>query len=189
MRVLGLDASTTTVGISVIDYDDDNNKTLVYCNYYKPPKSGDPFSRLSAVRSFIFDLLDEYKPDDVALEDIILFMQGRSSAKTITSLAILNRTVGLAVYNHFGKSPTLLNVRTIRSCLKLDGVTPVKEDMPEVVAKHLKIDFPYRYITRGKLKGQKISVESYDIADGIAVGLAFIEKRKPKSKTLKKKKI
>lgn len=187
MRVLGFDASSTTIGVSVIDYDDVGMQ-LVYCDYFKPPKKGEIFARLSAVRAFVFEMLDTYKPDDVALEDIVLFMKGRSSAKTITTLAVLNRTVGLAVFNHFGKEPKLLNVRTIRSQLKINNVTPKKEDMPENVATHLGIAFPYRYISKGKTKG-KIAVESYDMADGTAVSLAFIKLSKPKAKPIKKKKI
>lgn len=187
MRVLGLDASTSTIGISVIDYTDDGEMTLVYCNYFKPPKNDDIFIRLAAVRGFIFDLLDKYKPDHVAIEDIILFMKGKSSAKTITGLAVLNRTVGLAVLNHYGTSPVLLNVLKIRHAIKIDTL-PSKEEIPELVAKHLNIDFPYKYKTKGKAKG-KIAVESYDMADGIAVGLAFIKLSKPKAKIVKKKKI
>ena len=182
MRVLGFDASTSTIGISVIDWEDPNKPQLVFCNYFKPPKHGDIFYRLSCVRSFVFELLDKYQPDYVALEDIILFMKGKSSAKTVTSLAVLNRTVGLAIYNHFGKSPHLLNVRRIRSLLKLKSESPSKEDMPELVSQHLGIPFPYKYITKGKNKNIKIATESYDMADGIAVSLAFIKSLQPKKK-------
>lgn len=186
-RVLGFDASTTTIGVSVVDYDD-SKQILVHCDYFKPPKDGDIFVRLATVRAFVFEMLDKYKPDDVALEDIILFMKGKSSAKTVTGLAVLNRTVGLAIFNHFGKPPVLLNVLKIRHALKEDKALPAKEDMPELIAKRLGIDFPYRYVSRGKTKG-KIAVESYDMADGIAVSLGFIETSKIKPKVVKKKKI
>ena len=56
--------------------------------------------------------------------------------------------------------------------------------MPELVAKHLGITFPYRLCKKGK-----IQVESYDMADGIAVALyyAFIITGQVKQKMKKSK--
>lgn len=184
MRVLGLDASTTTIGISVIDSNDGYNK-LVYHNFYKPPKKFDIFYRLNAVREEITNLIKKWQPDCVALEDIILFMKGHSTAKTISSLAVLNRTVGLAVLNALGKPPELFNVMKIRHCLKLTKDLPAKEDIPELVAYHLNIDFPWR-----KNSKDKIIVENYDVADSMAVALTCVKsknvEKKPPSKRKKK---
>lgn len=189
---MGLDASTTTIGISIIDYDDyGDSKSFVLCDYFKPPKNGNIFERLAVVRNFIIEMLRKYKPDDVALEDIILFMQGRSTAATVSSLAVLNRTVGLAILNETGRPPELLNVMSIRHALKLEKDLPKKEDMPNLVAHHLDIEYPWRYVTKGKNKG-KIAVESYDSADAVAVALAFIQNlnkpKKTKSKSKRKSK-
>jgi hypothetical protein len=48
---------------------------------------------------------------------------------------------------------------------------PKKEDMPDLVAKHLGITFPYEYDKKGKVKEV-----SRDMADGVAVALyhAFV---------------
>lgn len=186
-RILGLDASTTTIGLCVIDFDG-YGKTLVHHEYFKPPKKGDIFERLATVRDFIFERLDEYKPDHVCLEDIILFMKGHSTAKTINSLAVLNRTVGLAVFNHSGRAPTLLNVMKIRHALKLDKKLPTKEEIPDLVAFHLNLgEFPWRLN-----KKEKVMEENYDMADAMAVALTFIKisavELKPK-KTSKKKRL
>ena len=168
-RILGLDASTTTIGLSVIDYDDDS-MTLVHHEYFKPPKKGHILERLATVREFIFECMEKYRPDDVALEDIILFMRGHSTAKTVSSLAVLNRTVGLAVFNQSGRIPHLLNVMKIRHALKRTKELPSKEEIPDLVAFHLGIDFPMKLNKKGKTM-----VENYDVADAIAVALAFIK--------------
>jgi hypothetical protein len=76
---------------------------------------------------------------------------------------------------------------SIRHGLKINKVFPKKVDMPELVAKHLGIVFPYERTTKGKSK-DKIKMESYDKADGIAVALyyAFMLTGKVKRKVKKK---
>lgn len=186
MRLLSLDASTTTVGLAVFDYTNFADKQLIHCEYYKPAKKGHIFERLAKVRDYIYSKMDTYHPDEVALEDIILFMKGHSTATTVSSLAVLNRTVGLAVYNHSGKPPELLNVMKIRHALKLYKTLPAKEEIPNLVAHHLKIDFPWILN-----KKEKPIVENYDMADAMAVGLASIKIKdvdlKPKKSSKKKK--
>lgn len=166
-RVLGLDASTNTIGICVLDFEADGYLNLVYSSYYKPPKKGHPIERLGTTKLAIENIIDIYKPDHIALEDIILFMKGKSTAKTTTSLASLNRTVGLAAYDKMKKPPTLLNVMTIRHAIK-DGEFPEKEKIPELVAKKLNINFPWMFNKNNK----KID-ENFDVADGMAVALAY----------------
>lgn len=186
-RVLGLDASTSTVGIAVIDYQphfikDIPSVELVHHDFYKPPKTGNIFSRLDQVQDKIAGLLKEFEPDDVVVEDIILFMKGRSTAKTITSLAIFNRAVGLKILQEMGRPPHLLNVMAIRHCLKLTKDLPAKEDIPDLVAHHLGINFPWKFNKKGKP-----FVENGDVADAIAVALTFINKSYA-PKLIKKKK-
>lgn len=187
MRVLGLDASTNTIGISIIDYDELGNLSLIDKLFYKPPKKGHPIERLAFTKLAISNLIDKYNPDHIAIEDIILFMKGKSTAKTTTSLAALNRTVGLAAYEKTGKPPTLLNVLTIRHAIKLKKL-PSKEEIPDVVAERL--GFKWEWM---KNKNGKIIAENFDVADGIAVALAFICLTLPggklsQQKNLKKKK-
>lgn len=166
-RVLGLDASTNTIGICVLDFTLDGKFDLVIASYYKPPKKGHPIERLAITKSAIEKIIEKYNPDHVALEDIILFMKGKSTAKTTTSLAALNRTVGLAVHNKTNTPPTLLNVLTIRHAIK-NGEVPDKDKIPETVANKLNIEFPWIYN-----KNNKPIPENYDVADGIAVALAY----------------
>ena len=189
-RVLSFDASTKTIGVSVIDYKEHwvtglPQIGLVHSEAYSPPRKGNILARLHAVREKIAEYIATWEPDDVALEEIMLFMQGKSNAKTITSLAVLNRTVGLAIFDLMGKPPEMLHVSSIRASLKINDQRPKKEDMPDIVAHHLGITFPWIMDKKGK-----IAVESYDMADGIAVGLAFIvlnsAEKKPR-KTSKKK--
>jgi Holliday junction resolvasome RuvABC endonuclease subunit len=181
---MSLDASSTTIGVAIIDYDD-SSMDLHHKEYYKPPKKGNLFERLAAVRQFIQDKIDEFKPDATAMEDILLFMGhgskcpvckrplgGASTAKTITTLAVLNRTVGLAIFDKMNKAPYLYNAMRIRHAIKPDKTLPPKEEIPNVVANILGFTFDFKM---RKSKGKMIpSEENYDIADAIACGICHV---------------
>jgi Holliday junction resolvasome RuvABC endonuclease subunit len=182
-RVLGFDVSSTTIGYCVLDIEDNNDIHLIVADYLKPLKKGSIIERIVDTRDKIQTIITKAKPDYIGIEDIIQFMQGKSTAKTIIMLTTFNRMIGLCAYDYLKKSPELFSVMTIRHGLKTDNVFPKKEDMPELVAKHLGITFPYEVNKKGKVK-----VESFDKADGVAVALyyAFVLTEKIKRKGKKK---
>ncbi len=170
-RILSLDISTTTIGISLLEVSEDGYLSLAYCDYYKPPKEGNLFERLSTTRDYIKSEIIELSPTDIAIEDIIQYMP-KSTAATIIALAQINRVIGLCCYDLMGAPPTLFDVNKIRRTIKLGKLQPKKEDIPSVIEKHLGIKFPYIMKIKGKNKGKPI-IENYDMADSIAVGLCY----------------
>jgi Holliday junction resolvasome RuvABC endonuclease subunit len=187
-RVMGVDPSTTTVGISIIDYDDGYKPTLIHSEFYKPDKSNGILEMLYLARTHILNLFGKYKVQEFVIEDYIRFMKGSSSAGTVIPLAILNMTLRLAILD-LGIIPEALNVLKIRHALKLTKILPKKEDMPELVAQHLGISYPWLYKINRK-KQQVIMDESYDVADSMAVTLAFVKLKtvsKKKSRVISKK--
>lgn len=167
-RVLGLDVSSSTVGWAIIDYDDKSIK-LVDSGFIKPSKKVSIFVSLSKLKKDIIGLIDKFKPDDVAIENIVEFMASKSSSKTIIALSVYNRTVGLACFEKTNKEPNLYSVMTIRHKIKLTKQLPKKEDIPSILEHHLKIKFPYHYN-----KNKKVIIENFDMADGIAVALCHV---------------
>lgn len=167
-KIIGLDLSTTTIGIGILEKKKKSIK-LVKAFYFKPDKSQDVFFMLSGIKKFISELITEFKPEQVAVEDF-LWGKRKTNIKTLINLAVLNRMVCLQLREEFEIIPISLAPITVRNTLKLTEEMPAKEDMPEVIAKHLKIDFPFVYNTRGR-----VAVESFDIADGIAVALAALK--------------
>lgn len=182
-KVLGFDVSSTTIGYCVLEIDDNNQIHFGYANYLKPAKKGNIIERIVDTRDKIQSIIEQVKPDYIGIEDIIQFMKGHSTAKTIIMLTTFNRMIGLCAYDYLKKSPELFSVMTIRHGLKTGKDLPKKEDMPELVAKHLGITFPYEANKKGKVK-----VESFDMADGVAVALyyAFVLTGKVKRKGKKK---
>lgn len=186
--VLGFDASSTTIGFCVLSIDDtDGYIAYKTCGYLKPLKEGSIISRIVDTRNAIQDIIDLYQPDYIGIEEIIQYMQGKSTAQTIITLTTFNRMICLLCYDYLQREPELFNVMSIRHGLKIGKDLPPKEDMPELVAQHLDITFPYELITKGKNKG-KPKVENNDKADATAVALyyAFVLTGKVKRKAKKK---
>jgi Holliday junction resolvasome RuvABC endonuclease subunit len=172
MRVLGLDISSTTIGWGILDITD--QITLFDCGFIKPTHDGDILSRICHTKKQITEILEKYQPTHIAIEDIIQYMSKGTSANTIIILCSFNRCLAIAAAEYLTnkhKTPTypkLCSVHDIRTGLKTGDDKPEKEEIPDVIAGKLGIPFPYEYGRK-----QSIKKESYDIADGIAVGLYY----------------
>lgn len=167
--ILGIDCSSTTIGWCALELDDRTNDIkFIKGGYIKPLKTGSIIDRIADTRNKMQELFNDIKPNYIGIEDIIQFMKGKSTAKTIIMLTTFNRMIGLLAFDYLQKVPELFNVMSIRHGLKLNKILPKKEDMPELVAHHLKISFPYEYNKKGNIKE-----ESYDKADGVAVALYY----------------
>jgi Holliday junction resolvasome RuvABC endonuclease subunit len=167
-KVMGLDISSTTIGICLLSYND-KKIILDHVSYYRPPKKGNLFERLAVVREYIRGKVDELKPDFVTIEDIVLYMKGKSSATTVTTLAVLNRIIGLTVFDKLNKPPYLYNAMRIRHAIKKGKDLPSKQDIPELVADILQVKFPYV-----KNRNGDNAKENEDMADAIACGICHI---------------
>lgn len=176
--ILGLDVSSTTIGIGVVEAQD-KEISFVSCSYLKPNKKGSILERLDNTRQDINKIIQQIKPDEIAIEDIVQFMSGSSTAKTIITLTSFNRMIGLLSLDYLHRPPSMYSVLTIRHGLKVTKKLPKKEEMPELLATHLNIKFPYL-----KNKNKKIKIENYDMADGLAVALysAFLSTGRAKRK-------
>jgi Holliday junction resolvasome RuvABC endonuclease subunit len=187
MRILSFDCSSTTIAYSVLQINKENNLIeLKEVDFFKPIKTPDFILKLVDSRNKLKEIIEKTKPDLIAIEDIIKFFPGKSSANTIITLANFNRMLCVVAYDHLKVNPTMCSVMAIRHKLKESKELPSKQEMPELVAKHLKIKFPYKYKEKGKLKGQPL-IENEDMADAIAVGLfTAINILNPKIKKQKK---
>jgi Holliday junction resolvasome RuvABC endonuclease subunit len=181
-KVLGIDCSSSTIGYCVLEIDKSGQINFISASYLKPIKEGTILQRIVNTRDKMLVILNKVKPDYIAIEDIVQFMKGKSTAKTIITLTTFNRMISLLSYDFLKKSPELFSVMSIRHGLKLGKILPKKEEMPDLVAKHLGIIFPFIYNKKGKIK-----LETYDVADGIAVALYYCFVLTGKIKKVKRK--
>jgi hypothetical protein len=181
-KVLGLDVSSTTIGYGLLNVDlEKSTIDYVHSGFIKPNKTEDFIKDLADTRDEIKVLIDKYQPDYIGIENLIKFMKGASSADTIIKLTSFNRMISLVAYDYLKRSPELFNVMSIRHGLKLTKVLPKKEELPELLEKHLNFKFPFTLSKKGK-----IQEESYDESDGVCVSLYYSMKLTNKLKTKSK---
>jgi Holliday junction resolvasome RuvABC endonuclease subunit len=174
-RIMGLDISSKTIGWGILDVNIETKEIkYIDSNIFHPIEKEDDnlIKRLYDTRETIYDLMEKYSPDEIVIEDILLYIANRSTAVTVVCLAVFNRCIGLAAMDWLGKPPIYLLVSEIRSAIKLGKTNPAKEEIPAVVASHLNIEFPYFTISRGINRGQP-HITSFDRADAIAAALAY----------------
>lgn len=165
--ILGLDISSSTIGYGVLSLDTVSKEIkFLSMSYIKPLKEGTIIERLVDTRDKIKKIIKDIKPTRICIEDILLFVSNKSTAQTIIVLAVFNRMIGLLAFDYLKETPSMYGVLAIRRALMPGKDLPAKEDMPELVAWHLNIKFPYEFGKKGKIK-----IENCDMADGCSVAL------------------
>lgn len=175
---MGLDISTSTIGIAILKVK--STPHLKYSEFFKPNKKLAQLDMLSDAKGHITELVEDFEVTEVAVEQYVQFMKGKSNAKTVIPLAILNTVIRLDIWESCRIQPRVMNVLKIRHAIKQGKKLPPKEDVPELVANILGIDFPWEYKINRRTKKKEKRVENWDVADAIAVALAHI--RKPEGK-------
>lgn len=177
--ILGIDSSSETIGLGVLEINLlTNDIKYLSCEYVKPPKDGNISERIFTTRNQIQEIINRIKPDYIAIEEIVQFMKGKSSANTIIMLTTFNRMNCLIARDYLGHSPELFNVLSIRHGIKLSKVLPKKEELPFCLEQHLNFKFPFEY-TMKKVKTSKVLVQgkikdvSYDMSDALCVALHY----------------
>ena len=174
--VLGLDISSSTIGWSLLEYDDQRIELREY-GHIKPPKSNKGSLAVRALRAHdeVCDLLIEKMPDFVASEAYAnKFPAGRSTARTIIVLSVFNELISIACLRGLKYEPQRYAVVTIRSMLS-------KEAGYKISSKEECFEFVKKYFSNFSLrnnKNGKIAKECYDEADSIAVALTYIFKER-----------
>lgn len=171
---MGLDISTSTVGIAILQVKDKSTPHLQYTEYFKPNKKLDQLEMLLDAKGHITELVEDFDVTEVAVEEYVKFMKGKSNAKTVIPLAILNTVIRMDIWENCKIEPRVMNVLKIRHAIKQGKKLPPKEDVPELVANILGVKFPWEYKTNRRTKKKEKRVENWDVADAIAVALAHI---------------
>ena len=91
-RILGFDCSSQTIGWALLETNEDSKSiNMIECGYIKPIKNGSIIDRLVNTRDKVSTIIKRLLPDYIGIEDILLFMKGKSTANTITVLTAFNR--------------------------------------------------------------------------------------------------
>jgi hypothetical protein len=189
---LGLDISTTVIGIALFD----KNDKLCNLEYIKFKPKTNLFQRLD---DFIehFEQLSlainlengENKLEHISIEEPLKAFKGKfSNAETIQKLTTMNAFISSYLYRKFKIEPRYYNVNTARktafpSLVIPKGATNKKYLIWEkVVEKEPQINWKY------SKKTHKLMDENFDMSDAYVVGYADIVTRSITNKNLNKEK-
>ena len=180
--ILGVDISTSITGFAVV-----GDGHIVYYDSIDLRKFKDVFEKTVAIKEKLLDIYEMYQCDndssirigesEFPIEHIYIeqslhmFMGGKSSAKTLSTLTRFNGIVSWLLYELFEIKPKFISASSAR---KQSGIkVPRGQKAKEVVLQHLlesEPAFTIEYTRHGNPKP-----ESYDRADAIIIAKAGYE--------------
>ena len=178
--ILGLDISSSIVGISIFQIDG----SLYDLRYIDLRKIESFFKKADYVRAKLQDLKCELNSQilTISVEECAQsFRKGFSSAQTLSTLARFNGVVSQIAYETFEVEPLYNNVVSSRKSLgiKLDKTSAIdtKEQIVAwVTLQEPQWKFPTKIMTRGKNAGLEIhEAFCYDMADAYVIGKVAIK--------------
>jgi len=184
--VLGIDISTSITGFAVLN----NKGELIYSDSIDLRKYKTMFRKSVEIKEKIIDIFEEFVCDveaDAEIEHIYIeqslhmFMSGKSSAKTLSTLTRFNGIVSWLIYELFEIEPKYIGASSAR---KNAGIrVPRGQKAKQVVMKFLldnEPKFVIEYTTQGNPKP-----EAFDRADALVVAKAgySIEQARSKENT------
>ena len=171
---LGIDASTTTVGFSILKHDMNGSELLDY-GYIKPDKNTSVYDRaLDTVNKLMF-YIKKYNVDNINMESMLKnFKYGRTSTDVLIMLAEWNLALRLLLYIKTKKLVYLFHPTTARKLAwgtifhkvpdkKMAVLEKALEFFPELI-----VSFPK--ISKGPRKGAPKD-EIFDVTDSITLGM------------------
>lgn len=176
--ILGIDISTSITGFAIVG----DNQLLHYSSIDLRKHKG-VFSKAIVLKEYIEDLFENYQLDqehsgwggsEYPIEKIYIeqplhmFMRGKSSAKTLSSLMTFNGIVSWLIYDLFEIEPCYIAATSAR---KHCGIKVKRgEKSKQIVLEHLLANEPAFHVEYTKHGNPK--PESYDRADAIVVAKA-----------------
>ena len=167
--ILGLDISTSVVGIAILDAD----KNLITYNAIKFKANMDLESRAAFLKKGIQILDTQWRIKHVFVEQpFIAFSGGKTTAVTMSKLQRFNGMCCYGLYCIFGDSPTLIQANKARGLvgIKVRRGEKAKPVVLKWVEENYEEDFTYELTHKGNPKPT-----TFDMADAIVVARAGIE--------------
>lgn len=171
--ILGIDISTNIIGYTIFD----EKGEMVLISSCELNKKLNMVQRALFFKDILKDIKDKYNIGSIWIEEpFMMFQKGRSSAKTIFTLASFNGMIQYSCLDIFNLIPNLINVSRARKTVGLK--VPRGSDTKEVVlswvkSKTTKVQWPTKTLKSGPRKGLTIQhPRCYDMADAYIIGLA-----------------
>lgn len=175
--VLGIDASTTTIGYTVLSITD-KKVEVTAIDYITLSNYDELIEKADYAEIRLREVIEKYTPVEICIEeDLQRFTKGRSSSQVLRKLSRFNGMVTYILYKLSGVKPKHVDpshARRIVGCvIKNTKPNTTKQQVLAWVKKRLTVDWPKKTVTRGKFKGQTQELkECFDMADSYVIACA-----------------
>lgn len=167
--ILGLDISTSIIGMCVISED----KKLHSLSFLNLKKEKNLFEKAIAFKEEI----EKYKKliTSVAIEEsLVAYRPGYSQAQILSKLSTFNGMCAIISFMVTNCEPVYYNVNTARKLAFPEMKFPKGSDRKEIVQQHVAKFWPEVRWPIGPKSGKLIK-QSYDMADSAIISLAHAE--------------
>lgn len=181
-HIIGLDISTSVVGITILD----TNKKLIFADAIETDAKHSFWQKMDHIEHEMVSILKPFVERIAAVyveQDLQKFRPGLSSASTLTTLSKANGIVSYIVRRITGVDVEPLNVNAARKLigLKIVRKTKLNPNPPttkaQVIAwvrkKERTVPWQYKVMKSGPRKGMQVEKKcNEDIADSYVIALA-----------------
>ncbi len=89
MRIIGIDPGYDRLGIAVIEKPKKGKEVLLYSDCFKTPAKDTIYSRLHSIGQEIARVLDEFKPDELAIENLFITKNQKTAMRVAEARGII----------------------------------------------------------------------------------------------------
>ena len=166
--ILGLDVSTSVIGMAVMDLD----KNLIDYRSLKLSSKSDLEIRCYIFKKEMYELFEQYAFEQVYVEQpAMMFGGGKTTAQTMSKLQRFNGMCCYAVYNETFLIPELIHANTARKKMNISIPRNVKKKKTYIV-EQVKNKYPSFNYELTKFGNPKPGTD--DIADAIVIAHAGV---------------
>lgn len=167
---LGLDISTSVIGIAAIDRETEALKVL---EFLKLSKEKNLINKALLFKEFI-EKYKDYPIKSISIEaPMKAYKHGNTSAQVISKLATFNGMCMIISMLVFGIPPRHIDVNHARKVALPDAKFPRGSNKKHIVWEHISTKYPKVEWRYGPRSG-KLTKENYDMCDAAVVALAGI---------------
>ena len=154
VKILGIDPGSTTIGYGVVSYNGKNSKpsTLGY-GYIDLKQCIGQENRLLQLHKDLKELIKQYKPDTIAIENIYFFKNAKTITKVIQSKGVILLTAAQSKITVYEYTPLQVK-QTISGYGKADK---------KFIEKSIQVSL-----------GIKSDIKPDDVSDALAIALCHI---------------
>jgi crossover junction endodeoxyribonuclease RuvC len=89
MRIIGIDPGYDRLGIAVIEKNAQSKETVLHSDCFQTSPKDDIYSRLHSIGQKIARVLDEYKPDALAIENLFITKNQKTAMRVAEARGII----------------------------------------------------------------------------------------------------